>query len=75
MAYVAQQIGCPISINTDEGREEYPLARVSEEILANPDFEADFQSLILALGGKWEADAIQTFITNLKMRVRKAEAA
>lgn len=63
-----------MTVNADEGREEYPLARVSEEILADGDFEADLQSLILAFGGKYEADAIQTFITSLKMRVRKAES-
>lgn len=75
MAFIPQQMGCPVSVNSDERREEYPLARVTDEILSNPDFEADFQSLLLALGGKWEADAIQTFMTNLKMRVRKAGSA
>lgn len=75
MAFIPQSIGCPMTVNTDESREEYRLQRVTDEILSNGDFEADFQSLILALGGKYEADAIQTFITSLKMRVRKAEAA
>lgn len=71
------EIGSPMTVNTDERAEPKSLGDISEQILCNPDFEAELQSLILSFKApaKWEPEAIQTFITNLKQHVRRAEGA